>query len=169
MSEEQNNEENERDEMKEDRAPRRGRPPKRVSTGRRRRVPLGTPEQKLDVPQAQDDPDSVYRWVNDSPGRLQKALNGGYMFVEDPTLHVGTGSESGNTEQSSRVSRLVGKDAKGNPMLAYLMKIDRVTYDEDQAVKQAAIDETDNAIRQGQYNEKSGDGRYIPKEGINIK
>lgn len=161
--------ETEREEMKEDRAPRRGRPSKRVSTGRRRRVPLGTPEQKLFVPQAQDDPDSVYRWVNDSPGRLQKALNGGYVFVEDPTLQVGTSSENGNSENDSRVSRLVGKDAKGFPMLAYLMKIDRTMYDEDQAVKQASIDEVDNTIRHGRHNEKAGDGRYIPQEGINIK
>jgi len=162
-------EETGREEMKEERAPRRGRPLKRVSTGRRRRVPLGTPEQKLSVPQAQDDPDSVYRWVNDLPGRLQKALNGGYEYVEDPTLQIGSGSTSGNAEQDSRVSRLVGKDAKGFPMMAYLMKISRNIYEEDQAVKQEAIDDVDKTIRHGRHNEHEGDGRYIPKEGIKIR
>lgn len=160
---------NEREDMNEERAPRLGRPARRVSTGRRRRVPMGTPEQKLSVPQAQDDPDNVYRWVNNHPGRLQKALNGGYEFVEDATLEVGTGSISGNAEHNSRVSRLVGKDDKGEPLYAFLMKIKREWYEEDQATKQAAIDEVDDAIRNGNFAEKDGDARYIPREGINIK
>lgn len=159
-----------REQVNEERAPRsRGRPKRTAPPGRRKRVPLGVPDMKLDVPNVNDHPDYVYRWINDKPGRLQNAYNAGYEFVEDPTLEVGTGTVSGNAEHGSRVSRHVGKDEHGRPLHAFLMRIRKDWYDEDQAKKQAAIDEIDNAIRNGQLNEKTGDGRYIPKEGIKYK
>lgn len=158
-----------REEMTEDRAPRRGRKPGREEGGRNRRVPLGTPESKLTVPQAQDDKEHEYRWINDKPGRLMRAQAAGYEFVEDPTMQVGTGSTNGNSGADSRVSRLVGKDERGHPLYAYLMKIKREYYDEDQAAKQKAIDEVENTIKRGRFNEKAGDERYVPKEGIRIR
>lgn len=156
-----------REEMNEERAPRRGRPSKRETEGRSRRIPLGTPMQKLSVPQAQDDPEHVYRWINDTPGRLQKADLAGYKFVEDPTLQVGEGSDNGNSARDSRVSRLVGRNEKGGEQYAYLMRIKREWYDEDQESKQQAVDEVDESIRYGQF--KAGENSYVPKDGIKMR
>jgi len=155
-----------REEMSEERAPRRGRPPKREAEGRKRRIPLGAPTQKLSVPQAQDDKEHVYRWINDKPGRLQRAEQAGYEFVEDPTLQVGEGSDNGNSARDSRVSRLVGRNEKGGEQYAYLMRIKREWYEEDQEAKQEAIDEVDEAIRHGRH--KAGENSYVPKDGIKM-
>ncbi len=157
-----------RQDMSKDRAPRRGRPPNREPEGRARRVPMGVAALKMDVPQAANDPDHVYRWINDKPGRLQRAQAGGWEFVEDPSIQIGTGSDTRNSEQDSRVSQVVGKHDNGSPMHAYLMRIKREWYEEDQAAKQSSIDEVEATIKGGRFKEGAGDGRYIPKEGIKI-
>lgn len=157
-------------ETEANRAPRkRGRPSNREKEGRAKRVPMGTPELKMSVPQAEQDKDHVYRWFNDKPGRLQRAQNAGYEFVEDPTIQVGEGSESKQSNQDARVSMLAGKDERGGPLYAYLMRIKREWYEDDQDVKQAAIDEIDEAIQEGRLNEEAGEARYVPKEGIKIR
>lgn len=158
----------ERQDMSKDRSPRRGRPPNREAEGRNRRVPMGVAVLKLDVPQAVNDPEHVYRWINDKPGRIQRARTGGWEFVEDPGMQVGTGSETRNSQQDSRVSQVVGKNENGTPLVAFLMRIKREWYHEDQETKQASIDEVENTIKGGRYKEGAGDGRYIPKEGIKI-
>lgn len=154
-------------EMSEREPRKRGRPSSREKEGRQRRVPLGAPELKLSVPQAEDDKDHVYRFINDTTGRLQRAVAGGWEYVED-SMFVGSGSESGDSDADSRISRVVGKQANGEPLIAYLMKIKREWYEEDQDKKQSAIDEVENTIKHGHFNEKAEDARYIPKEGIKL-
>lgn len=154
--------------VNQNRAPRRGRPSVRESGGRSRRIPLGVAELKLEVPEAANDPDHVYRWINDKPGRLQRAIAGGWEYVEDHAMQIGTGSTTRNSEQDSRISQIVGKNENGFPLYAYLMRIKREWYDEDQSVKQAAIDEVQKTIERGQFERQADDMRYIPDEGIGI-
>lgn len=144
-----------------------GRPPNaergrnRVDT-RKERIPLGAPVQKL---HAEARPGYVRRWVNDEPGRISQAQNGGYSFVADQTK-VGTGSEDGNTDMGSAVSRVVDRRTGQR---AFLMEIPKDFYDADQAEKQKRIDAIDGAIKTGNINRQADDGRYVPKTGINIK
>ena len=155
-----------RDQSNEIRAPRKGRPP-RTETGRKKRIPLGTPTTKLAcehlVPEGY-----VGRIIKGEPARLQRAQAAGYEFVTDPSAVTGGGSDNTNSSTDSRVSFLVGRYPDGKPRFDYLMIIPQEFYDEDQLTKQRAIDEVDNTIRRGHFNEKAGDERYIPDEGIKI-
>ena len=138
-----------------------------VKPGRKERIPLGTPRQKLTAPSA---PGKVRRWMNDAGGRLAMAQQGGYEFVTDDGLKIGdTNIGSGNMDLGSRVSRPVGTTADGKPLNAYLMEIDEDLYNEDQATKAAQIKAVDDQIRHGNTERKPDDGRYVPENGINYK
>jgi len=87
---------------------------------------------------------------NDTPGRIQQALDVGYEFVEANEVgSVATNVISKNTDIGDKVRFLAGSTDKGEPMYAYLMKIRKEFYEEDQAEAQAKIDVVDNAIRGG--------------------
>jgi len=129
---------------------------------RKKRVPLGSPQMKLtaDVPKGK-----VGRWVNDKPGRLMAAQQGGYDFIEDE-VHVGEGAEDGNSDLGARVSRVVGENADGTPLRAYLMVMDEKTYEADQAAKQLEVDKIDSAIMSGANQNTLGEHGYVPESGI---
>jgi hypothetical protein len=140
---------------------------KRKDEGRRKRVPLGVPRMKLtahNIPEGKQ-----ARWINDKPGRLDNALRGSYNFLNKDGIVIGTGYEDENKDMGSRVSRVVGKEDDGTPITAYLMVIDKDIYEADQAEKMKEIDKVDIAIRKGEFLKNTGDGRYVPKEGINIR
>lgn len=135
--------------------------------GRKERIPLGAPRQKLTAPTAKG---KVRRWVNDDGGRVPMAEQGGYDFVTDNGLKIGdTGINSGNQDLGSRISRIVGTKGDGTPLRAFLMEIDEDTYKEDQTAKAQRVKETDDQIRHGNIERKSDDGRYVPRDGINYK
>jgi hypothetical protein len=136
---------------------------------RKERVPFGVPQSRLTVTNA--DPNFVYRWVNDDGrGRLDRAITGGYEFVQgDSDIKVGTGSADANSDVGSRVSRIVGTQEGGAGMRAYLMRIKREWYEQDQKAKQALIDENESAIKRGDAHKRGDDNRYVPKSGINVK
>ncbi len=136
--------------------------------GRKERIPFGTARQKLSVAGKEG---KVRRWVNDIGGRCQLAENGGYEFVTDDGLKIGdTDIGSGNQSLDSRVSRIVGTQADGSPLTAFLMEIDEEFYKADQDEKQKKLDLIDDQILHGNIEGRVGhDGRYIPKEGINYK
>lgn len=130
----------------------------RLGEGRRRRVPLGVAMPKLAarVPEGM-----VGRWFNDVPGRIQRALDAGYEFI----------SNDGETQKGRKgaSSMIVGTNAAGGPLYAYLMAIPKEFYEEDQKIKQEAVDEIDAAIRHGvpqQADEKDRQQFYNP-HGIN--
>lgn len=131
---------------------------------RKKRVPLGVPRSKLTVPQR-----AGYnrRWINDdSKGRLQHAIEGGYTYVTDPNLRVG---EDGAADKpDSRVSRIVGRGEGNKPLRAFLMEIPSEMYQEDQASKQSALDEVDRAIRKGRLRSDGEEHRYVPEDGRGI-
>ncbi|MGB1214604.1 MAG: hypothetical protein ACPG4X_14665 [Pikeienuella sp.] len=141
---------------KSERGPREN---KRQETGRRQRVPMGTPQAKLS---ATVEEGYVGRWINDQGGRIIKAREAGYEFAEDQTA---------NGEDKRRKAQ-VGTLPDGSPMFAYLMKIRREFYDEDQAFKQKVNDEVDATIKEGVpqgAEEQDRAGFYVPDEGITMK
>jgi hypothetical protein len=139
--------------------------PKRRSE--RKRVPLGTHRQKLNVDGYDIPPDKVARWINDHPGRLDTARNGGYTFVRDPKKSLSAGEDPLRVaSMGDSVSAIVGTQESGQPLTAYLMVIDKDLYEEDKKAKEAEMDKTDAAIRRGVGSGVSEDGMYAADGGV---
>jgi len=138
-------------------------------TGRKARVPLGRPRYRLSS--SKHIPDGkVGRWINDDPGRLQAAEEGGWTYVDDPEVKIGEGAANERDQMSTKVRRRVGAREGGFLKNAYLMVIDKEIYDRDQAEKQKDIDRTEEGLRRGEVEGglKPTDGKYDPREGIKI-
>lgn len=114
---------------------------------RKERIPVGVKRPNL-VSKQEDG--YVNRWVNDDYGRLQRFQDGGYEFIDDPDA-----AES--TDNGTRISKIVDKKTGKR---AYLMRIDKKTYDEDQEMKQERNDRIDDAIQRGTFENKLGDAGY---------
>ena len=113
---------------------------KTLTLGKRKeRIPVGTARDILAV--KDQDPNYVYRWVNDQPGRIEKFKDGGYEVVTE-TVEVGGASVDRNTKLGSAVTKTVG-----GTMTAVLMRIPREWYNEDQKAKQDEIAAKEQAIR----------------------
>lgn len=125
-----------------------GRDEKSVAPSRVKRVPLGTPQIKLVLPEI---PGYVPRWLNDEPGRLPRAQNAGYEFVsQDEAPEIGANEVTpGNVDLGTRICRLVGTGDDDKPLYAYLMKIKEEWYNEDQVTKLEAVNKVDKAIHEG--------------------
>lgn len=137
---------------------------------RKERVPLGTMRKKLTIPDGLIPKNKVARWVNDHPGRLFAAQQGGYEFVDDPLAKIGEGPENQRDMLSTKISRLVGTKEGGSPLMAYLMVINKSFYDADKKEKDRELDEIDTAIKGGNVQGEIGkDGKYIPASGINVR
>lgn len=106
---------------------------------RRQRRLLGGFEAQMTTTQR---PGFVRRWVNDVPGRLAAFQEAGYEFVTEDGA-ADKNSDIGGSRQSINV----GTNKDGSPMRAYLMEQREDYYREDQADKQATVDEIDAAMR----------------------
>lgn len=105
-------------------------------------------------------------WRNDMDGRVQEALANGYEFVrpdEIEEVHLRIGA----TDMGDKVSRTVGYTDKGEPIVAYLMKIRQEWHQENMAFYQKRNDAIDKAIRTG--NTTPVESSYSPKEGISYQ
>jgi hypothetical protein len=114
--------------------------PKRVPLGQRNRLSFG-----------KQDPNFVYRVINDQDERLSQAQEAGYEFVvSDEPLGDKRAAEGGKID--SRVSKPVGNNTRG-----YLMRIPKEFYTQDQNEKMGKIDEMEKALKPdkkaGQYGE----------------
>jgi len=147
--------------MEEKRGP--GRPKKE----RTARIPLGTPRRKLSFDN--QDPNYVYRWINDAPGRLQNAEVGGYEYVTTDEAQSGIGDEDMRNEDTGMGEKISAVVDSRTGKKAYLMKIKRQWYEEDQAEKQRPLNEFDDQLRRVSDQYSSGvDNRYVPKGGMKI-
>lgn len=152
------NDEGARDVQQEPQVTDRGERPegREEAAPRRVRKPMGTMEQKLAYPAR---PGYHRRWFNDVRNRIARAQEAGYEFVLE--------NRDGREE---KVSALVGTNEDGSPMTAYLMEIRQEFYNEDQAAKQAAVDEIDAAIMRGVRGQDAEQGRYYtPSEGTSMR
>ena len=106
---------------------------------------------------------------NDSPGRIQQALDAGYEFVT-PDEVGGTKENvvSRNTDLGDKVRFLVGRNEEGSALYAYLMKIKQEWYEEDQGTLEQKNSLVDEAIRAGRNAKdgSAGEGFYVPRDGI---
>lgn len=135
-----------------------------MSRTKRERVPMGGSRMRLDV--KLKDPKQkekfVFRWFNDQDSRIEDASAAGYEPVQkDEVIGVGqTELHQDNSDLNSRVSKVVGR-AEGNvPIRAFLMKIPREFYDEDQAAKDRRNAESDRALRGGKAGGADVENQY---------
>jgi hypothetical protein len=90
----------------------------------------------------------VPRWFNDDPGRIERALGGGYQFVKpDFARSLGQGalhSDGSDPESGARVSIIANRS---EPVTrAYLMEIPEKYWKEDQASKELRNQQVDKAL-----------------------
>lgn len=121
---------------------------------RKQRVKFGDARLRMNIDPATADKlkrdGLVPRWVNDVKGRISELQMRGYDFVRDPDKEIQAGEDDNNTDMGSAVSKIVGTNADGSPMRAYLMAQDKENYEEDQALKEQVNMKVDEAIRAGE-------------------
>lgn len=116
------------------------------------RVPMSIPQLMLGVPEI---PGYVMHWFADRPGRIPRALQGGYKFVDQSEVTINNFgfaddvTTSGNTDLGSRVSVHGGVAENGGSERLYLMKIKQEWYDKDMQLREEASDRVVNALKQG--------------------
>jgi hypothetical protein len=112
-----------------------------------RRTPVGT-RNVLTV--SGKDPEYEYRFVNDSGDRVQEFLDNGWEKVAAKNVRVG--------DKRMNQPSIEGADATasvGQGMKAFILRIRKDWYAEDQASKQAQVNASEEATR-----EKALDGTY---------
>jgi hypothetical protein len=116
---------------------------------RRERIPFSANRTRLQVDK--QIAGHHLRFFNDESGRIQRALDAGYEFVKpDEIGSVGDKEvHGGNSDLNSKVSRVVGRNAQGVPVRAFLMKIRDEWRAEDMAKKEAVNKRVDEAVRVG--------------------
>lgn len=111
----------------------------------------------------------VYRYVNDTPGRVQAFTQGGeWDVVEDPKKEI----KSNATGEGTAVSVVAGTREGGQPMRTVLLRKPKWIHDEDQKAKQASLDEMMKGLVRGVPQSAEGkqeaDSTYVPEGGISI-
>lgn len=136
---------------------------KEYKESQRKRVPIGGRRTKLQLSQNELDAlkDYKLRWINDSQGRIPAAEAGGYEFVSpEEASSLGEGAiHAGNSDLGARVSKVV--DRHGTR--AYLMKIRKDWYDEDQAEKEKQNALVDQQLRPVSQGGQTIEGGYTPR------
>lgn len=139
--------------------PTRGRPPRAEQTQqrRRRRESIGADRNlKLHVPADFKEPDYEYRWANNRPGRVQQLHN------EDWDVVPASESEVESKSLGTTVERIADKFSGES---AVLMRKPKQFHEDDRALRQKPVDETEKALRQGSAPSAeglSGPTAYVP-------
>lgn len=93
----------------------------------------------------------VYRIVNDVSDRVQQFIDAGYELVDATDVRIGDKRVNAASAEGSKAQVSVGKGDK-----AFVMRIKKEWYDEDQVAKQAEIDRLEQTIK----NKATGSADY---------
>lgn len=124
--------------------------------------PMSSGQKKLEVPER---PGYYRRWFRGDAGRINRALQAGYTFVDPSAVALnnfdlgGDAKESGNTDLgSSRVSVVSGEgaDSNGQAERLYLMECPQELYEESKRYVDERNDSVAAALRGG-FAEGDGD------------
>lgn len=105
------------------------------------------------------------RFVNDEAGRIQQFIEIGYDFVTNEEQ----GINGASTDPGDKYSVVVGTNAAGHEMRAYLLKIPEEWYAQLKAVEREQVSRVEKAIKLGKLDAKPSENRYVPKVGIKIQ
>ena len=114
----------------------------------------------LDV--AGRDPDYHYRWFNDEPGRIEKAMHGDYELVDRNSVQLTASRRvtDSNAAVDSRVEMVNNRDKDARSHKTVLMRIRKEWFKEDQEEIEQKID---LAMQDVQDSAAEGGRSYIPK------
>jgi len=107
-------------------------------TQRRRRKSVGGHAMQLSAPER---PGFIRRWVNDNGNRIANVDELAYDHVTDKGVQ--------SSDPSSRISRLVGTKAGGEPLRSYLMETPAELYAEGIAEREQIHSQVDQALVKG--------------------
>jgi len=116
----------------------------KAPVGRVTRTPVG---QRNILTVKGKDPAFEYRIVNDVEDRITQFLDAGYEIVQSDSVEVGDKRASNGTAVGSAKQLSVGQGTK-----AFVMKIRKEWYEEDQRAKQGQIAATESAIKDPTLN-----------------
>jgi len=108
------------------------------------RIPVAESRNRLTVEGKVDRVNFVQRWVNDVDDRIPRFKAAGYEFVNNDGISVGDDT----VDYRSTTDTSIVRKGVGGGKVAYLMQIPREWYEEDQAKKQARVDEIEDAMVQ---------------------
>jgi len=132
---------------------------------RRPRVPFGSRRTKLQLSakdaKALADAGWTCRWVSDKDGRIEQAIDGGYVHVAPEEAR-----SVGSTDLNDKVSKIVSRGTD-EPIRGFLMKIKTEYFKEDQLVKEQANLAYDDALNAGQPGGNVVDNQYVPEGHVN--
>lgn len=117
-------------------------------------IPMSAPTKRLEVPER---PGYVRYWFRGDPGRLQRAQQAGYRFVDRNEVNInnfdvgGDAKDSGNTDMGTRVSLVTGDDTgpDGQPNRLYLMEVPKELYEYGQKLLQERNDSIAEELSSG--------------------
>ena len=113
------------------------------------RTPLGM---RSRLTYRNQDPNYVYRWVNDQDERLLQAQEASYEFVR------GDSSTAGDSRlESTAIDGRISKPA-GNGIRTYLMRIHKDFYHADQKAKQQQVDLSEASMKPDPSKLQDGEG-----------
>jgi hypothetical protein len=113
------------------------------------RTPLGARNR---LTYRHQDPNYVYRWVNDQDDRLLQAQEASYEFVR------GDASAAGDSRlEATGIDGRISKPA-GNGVRTFLMRIHKDFYEADQRIKQNAVDTSELSMKPDPHKLQYGDG-----------
>lgn len=121
---------------------------------------------KLHIPESAKDPNYVYRFINDKPGRIHAKT------VQDDWDIVNRGDLKGDPDprkEAGQVANMVGVTEGGQPMQAYLCRKPKHLFEEDKGKEQSRIKAREESIRKGESQSSeglSGPTAYVPG-GVN--
>lgn len=96
------------------------------------RVPFGGNRTKLDVEFVEGFRDHYHpHWVNE--GNIHRALQGYYEFATLEDVAVAGTAETTGADLGGKIRQLVGTGDTGGPQYAYLMKVRKEYFEQDQA------------------------------------
>ena len=107
----------------------------------------------------------VTHWFNDDPGRIERALGGGYNYVKpEHATSLGQGAlhkDGKDPESNARVSIVANRS---EPVTrAFLMEIKKKFWDADQAAKETINAQVDDALGLGGKQGSDVENEYRPK------
>jgi len=113
-------------------------------SGRPTRTPVG---RKNVLTVKGKEPGFEYRVVNDTGDRVESFKEGGWEVVSNDQVNVGDKRVNKTSSIGSAATQSVGNGTQG-----VVMRIKQEWYDEDQAAKQAQVDELEGTTRRDALN-----------------
>jgi hypothetical protein len=112
-------------------------------------------------------------WANDADSRIFQMQQAGYEFVSSQEVGLAEGQVFVNDSTDTRVKRWVGMKPNGEPMFAYLMKINMEFFNEDQKTREDEVRKKESQMyrQNAQPSDAATEDRgsfYTPKGGLSI-